>query len=119
MEDRSVFVTIETRNSMPHLKIITIRGSIDAVTLKQVDEKVLPVIESGDSDIILDLSSVDYLSSTGMMCLIKYLVYSTDRKRTLKLIKPPKTVLDTLQVAGIARHFEIHDTIDAAVHAFQ
>ena len=39
-----VKITIEPAPSIPNLKIITIKGSIDSVTYKQVDKKVFSVI---------------------------------------------------------------------------
>jgi len=119
MDASNVKVIIETKTSAPDLKIISIKGSIDAVTLKHVDEKVLPVIEKEESNIILDLTNLAYLSSTGMMCLIKYLVLLTDKRKSFKLVKPPQNVYDTLRVAGIAKHFDIYDTVDEAVQALQ
>ena len=119
MEGGNVKVLIETKASIPDLKIIAIKGSIDAVTLKQVDEKVLPVIEKEESNIILDLTNLDYLSSTGMMCLIKYLVLLTDKRKSFKLVRPPQNVYDTLRVAGIAKHFDIYDNVEAALKALQ
>ena len=119
MGGSNVEVLIETKTSVPDLKIIAIKGSIDAVTLKHVDEKVLPVIEKEELNIILDLTNLDYLSSTGMMCLIKYLVHLTDKRKSFKLVKPPQNVYDTLRVAGIAKHFDIYDTVQEAIQAMQ
>jgi anti-sigma B factor antagonist len=119
MNINTVEVTIENVPTISDLKVIAIKGTVDAVTSKYLDEKILPMIEEGKSNIILDLSRIDYLSSTGMMCLIKYLVFSTDKKRILRLIKPSKSVYDTLLIAGIAKHFEIYDSIEAALVAFK
>ena len=119
MDSSSVNVTVGTNAAFPDLTIIGVKGTIDAVTSKKVDEKVLPIIEKKESNIILDLSEIDYLSSTGMMCLIKYLVFLTDRKKLFKVVKPPKHVYDTLQIAGIAKHFDIYDSVDAALNTFK
>jgi hypothetical protein len=54
-----------------------------------------------------------------MMCLIKYLVFLTDRKKVFKIVKPPKHVYDTLKIAGIAKHFDIYDTVEEALKTFQ
>ncbi len=118
MTYRNVFVNVENSTSMPDLKIITIEGSLDAVTYKEVNETVVPLIEQGAWNIVMDLSKLKYMSSTGMMSLIKYLVYSNDKQKIFKMVKPPQAVYDTLQVAGIARHFEIYDSISEAIHSF-
>ena len=119
MNRSNVNITVGSNASYPDLTIIAVKGTIDAVTSKQVDEKVLPIIEKKESHIILDLSEIDYLSSTGMMCLIKYLVFLTDRKKVFRVVKPPKHVYDTLQVAGIAKHFDIYDSVEAALNTFK
>jgi anti-anti-sigma factor len=88
-----------------NLKIITIKGTFDAVTSMQVDKKVLPVIEQEKSNVILDLSNVDYLSSVGIVCLAQYLVLLTDKKRVLKFVKPPDRVYDTLTLIAFAKNW--------------
>jgi anti-anti-sigma factor len=119
MTYRNVFVDVRNSASNPDLKIITISGSLDAVTVKGVDQRVLPLIEQGTWNIIMNLSDLRYLSSTGMMCLIKYLIYTNDRQKIFKMVKPPQAVYDTLKVAGIARHFEIYESVANAVDSFK
>ena len=67
MENKDVTVTVESQRSLSNLKIISIRGTVNRDTSFKVDEKILPIIESEASHIILDLSNLDYLSSVGMM----------------------------------------------------
>jgi anti-anti-sigma factor len=100
MEDGTVRINIDTFPSIPNLKIITIEGTIDKVTSVQINEKVLPIIEKEETNIILDLSYLDFLSSVGMMDLAKYLVLMTDKKRLLKLVKPSKPVYDTMDLSS-------------------
>jgi len=109
-----VTIDIKPADDIPNLKIITIKGSIDAVTSKKVDEKVFPVIEQ-ESHIIIDLSKVHYLSSIGMMFLINYLKFMTDNKRLLKFVKPPEHVYNSLETAGIANKLDMYNTIEAAI----
>jgi anti-anti-sigma factor len=123
MEDRNVTVTIESNLSIPNLKIITIKGIVDWNTSFSVDEKILPVIERAESNIILDLSNLDYLSSIGMMSIVKYLLLCIDKKRLFKLVKPPKsvyeTIYETMIVFGIANKFDMYDNIEAAISTLQ
>jgi anti-anti-sigma factor len=113
-KDRNITITIEPSPSVPNLKIISIEGSLDSYTTKHVNKKVLPVIEEA-SNVILDLRNVGYISKTGIACLINYFVLLTEKKRLLKLIKPPQHVYDTLVVGGLAGRFDIYDSIEAAI----
>jgi anti-anti-sigma factor len=118
MEDATVTITIEDAPSVSNLKIITIGGSLDAVTAQQVDVKVLPVMELERINIILDISKLDYLSSIGMLCLIKYYTTMMNQKRLCKFIKPPKLIFSSLEAAGLTKHFNMYDSIEAAISSF-
>jgi anti-anti-sigma factor len=115
MDDGHITVTIEHGPSIPNLKLVSINGTMDSITTRQVDETVLPVIGQENSNIILDLSNVDYLSSTGILCLLKYIVSLNDQRRLLKFVKPPNHIYDTLKIAGIAERFDMYDSIEAAI----
>jgi anti-anti-sigma factor len=119
IKDKDVAVTIESILSIPNLRIITIRGTVNRDTSLKVDEKVMPVIEMEESNVILNLSNLDYLSSVGMMSIVKYLVRCTDKNRSFKLIKPPKSVYETMIVFGIAKKFDIYDNVEAAISTLQ
>lgn len=118
MEEGNITIVIEPAPSIPNLKIITIRGAFDTVTSKQVDEKVLPIIEKEGSNIILDLSNLEYLSSIGMLRLINYFKFMSNEMKLLKLVKPPKHIYSTFVAAGIAKHFDMHDSLEAAIGSF-
>jgi anti-anti-sigma regulatory factor len=60
IEDKSFTITIEPSPFIPNLTIITLEGSLDLSISKYVDEKVLPILEKGESNIILDLSHLKY-----------------------------------------------------------
>lgn len=110
-----VTINIETRPSFPNFKIIYVQGSMDALACKHVDDKVIPLIEQEEIDLILDISNIDYLSSTGIMSLVKYLVFLTDKDKILRLVKPPEAVAQTLKVVGLDKHFDMYDSVDEAL----
>jgi anti-anti-sigma factor len=118
MEERNIKIAIEPAPSIPNLEIITIRGTIDSVTYRLVDKEVLPVIANEESNVIIDLSNMVYLSSVGMMCLINYLTFMINNEKLLKFVKPPQYVYNSLEAAGIAKHFDMYDSIEAALSSF-
>ena len=75
-------------------------------------------MEKGESNIILDLSNLEYLSSMGMLRLIKYLTFMADEKRLLKFVKPTKHVYNSLKAAGVASRFDMYDRVEAAINSF-
>ena len=119
MKESNITIHLRVEPSVPNLKIVTIKGTFDAVTSMQVDKKMLPVIEQEKSNVILDLSSLDYLSSVGIMCLAQYMVFLNEKKRILKFVKPPQQVFDTLRIIGFATKFEMYDSLEAAIGSFK
>ena len=119
MQESTISIHIRVEPSVPNLKIVTIRGTFDAVTSMQVDKKILPVIEQEKSNIILDLGHIDYLSSVGIMCLAQYMVFLNEKKRILKFVKPPQHVFETLRIIGFATKFEMYDSLEAAISSLK
>ena len=118
MKDRKFKISIEPSSLIPNLTIITIAGNLDLSTSKYFDEKVLPFVEKGESNIIIDLSQLEYLSSIGMMSLTQFHALLMKKDRILKLIKPPEKVYNTMAVFGFAKRFDIYDTLEAAIDSF-
>lgn len=119
MDDGDIRVTIEHGPSIPNLKVVSINGTMDSITTRQVDETVFPVIGQENSNIIFDLSNVDYLSSTGILCLLKYIVSLNEQRRLLKFVKPPTHIYNTMVVAGVAKRFDMYDSIEDAIITLQ
>jgi anti-anti-sigma factor len=112
---KNISISIKPSTSVPDLKIICIKGILDSITMKPVDKKILPVIEHEASDVIIDLSRLDYTNKTGIMCLMKYLMLITNKKRMLKFVKPPQHVYKTFETAGVAKKINMYDNIEAAI----
>jgi len=119
MDDGTITVTIENGPSILNLKVVSINGTMDAITTRQVDETVFPVIDQEDTNIIFDLSNVDYLSSTGILFLLKYTVSLNDQRRLLKFVKPPNHIYNILEVTGVAKRFDMYDSIEAAMNTLR
>ena len=119
MQDKNISVTIEPCPSIPDLKIITIKGTIDLSTSKDVDKTVLSVIDKGDSHIIIDLRKLDYLSSIGMMSLTNYVLRSRTQKRQVKFVKPFKPIYDTMAFFGFTKKFDMYDSLEDAIDTFR
>ena len=114
-QQRNISIAIEPSPSIPHLTVITLKGSLDLSTSSFVDKKIIPLLETGKADFILDVSKLDYLSSIGMMCLTKYQILLQKKERSLKLIKPSKSIYDIMTYFGIAKRFSIYDNVVDAI----
>jgi anti-anti-sigma factor len=118
MEKTSVKIAIKPDPSIPNLKIITLKGFFDTATSRHVDEKILPIIEKENSNVILDISAVNYLSSVGILRLLKYSMSMNDQKRLIRFVKPTTYIYSTFVAAGIVSRFDMYDSLEAAIKSF-
>jgi anti-sigma B factor antagonist len=74
-------------------------------------------LAEGDGHVLLDLSDVNYMDSTGIGELVGYLVRLRAEERKLILVRPSERIVQLLTVAGVASLFPTYDTVDDALAA--
>ncbi|MEL7059090.1 MAG: STAS domain-containing protein [Acidobacteriota bacterium] len=74
-------------------------------------------LERDEGDVLLDLSAINYIDSTGIGELVGYLSRFGERDRRLILVAPSERILKLLDIAQIASLFRIFDDLDAALAA--
>lgn len=106
---------IETIETVTVIKLI---GDIDAKTTPAIQDKVLSVARS-NSQVILDLSQVGYMSSAGLRMLL--LLYRTAHfsNENLIMVGLTEEIRDTMSITGFLNFFTTSDTIDSALASFQ
>lgn len=67
------------------------------------------VLEGGARSVLLDLSDIDYVDSTGLGELVGYLHQFRAQGRTLRLLNPKGTVRKLLELSGLSEVFRIYD----------
>ena len=100
-------------------QLIQLRGPLrmgEAVDgLRQIMEEALG---NGDTRMILNLSEVSMIDSTGIGLLVRFLATSKQRGGNIKLVQPSKFAVQTLRLVGVLNLFEIFDNDDAAVESY-
>jgi anti-anti-sigma factor len=81
---------------------------LDDATIQEIGEELSQVVEAeGRSKIVLDFSSVCYLSSAALGKLISLNKHMRARGRTLKLARVPPDIYEVFVVTKLDRLFEI------------
>lgn len=65
--------------------------------------------------VIVDLSQINYMDSTGIGELVGYLVRLQEHKRKLILVGPNDRIRRLLRVANVEELFEIYDDVESAL----
>jgi anti-sigma B factor antagonist len=111
-------VDIEVR-SLGQVKLVKLRGRLnlgDAVD--RLRETLDDLIGSGDIRILLDLSEVPWIDSSGIGLLVKLLTSAKQRGGAMKLLNPSKFTVQTLKMIALLDVFEIFEDQQVAVASF-
>ncbi len=98
--------------------ILSLKGRITAGETTSIREKVDQEVAAGRLNVILDLSHVDYVDSTGLGGMV--ICYTTLKKHggALKLVNPNKRNIELLALTKLYTVFEVFTEQQDAVNSF-
>jgi anti-sigma B factor antagonist len=99
-----------------NVKVVAISGEVDLSTSPKVRDALLNSIFGG-SGIVVDLSAVSYIDSSGVASLVEAFQNAKSRKLGFALANVGETPMRVLKLARLDQVFIIHDTVDDAVAA--
>lgn len=85
----------------------------------QLRDAVGNLLDSGRNKIILNLSGVSYVDSSGIGELVSRYTTTKNAGGRLKLLSLPKKIKDLLMITKLLTVFEIYEDEQAAVDSFQ
>ena len=81
-------------------------------------EAVLEQLEAGHKKILIDMSGVGTMDSSGIGELVAAYTSVNNRGGKLKLLKLPPKISDILQITQLITVFEVYDDEDEAVASY-
>lgn len=88
--------------------VVRLRGEIDVFNARLLEAALMRIVEADPDQVIVDLSDVRFLDSTGLSVLVR-----TRRKlrnwKAFVLAAPNPDVRRTLDVSGLLRQFTVVD----------
>lgn len=97
--------------------VVTVSGEIDLATQGQLRAQLNELIVAGKVNLVLDLSGVSFVDSTGLGALIGARRRVHAFNGSLALVIPNESVMKVFAITGLVKVFDIHDTLDAALAA--
>jgi anti-anti-sigma factor len=99
--------------------VVTIEGSIDALTSGEVSAHLAGQISRGYLHMILDLSQVEYMSSAGLRAIMDGLKTSRQAGGDLRLAAPQPGVDKVLRMAGFPSIMKSYPSLAEAAASFK
>jgi len=100
------------------VRLIQVQGRVDSMTANQLGEALTKEIDGGNINVVLDLSSVDYMSSAGLREIVTALKKAKRATGDLRLAQPSDRVREVLEMAGLDTIFRIYTSQSEAVGSF-
>jgi anti-sigma B factor antagonist len=101
------------------VELIRVSGFLDAHTFEKLEESINNLFSQGRYKVVVDLSSVNYISSAGAGVFIAALSESEENGGKVVLVSPTKGVLDVFDLLGLTQLFSIASDRQEAVAAVQ
>jgi anti-sigma B factor antagonist len=101
---------IDARNGAVVIELV---GELDLYNADEVRAALGQALGGGATRIVVDLSAVEFVDSTALGVLIE--ACSRLGENGLRLAAPQLETRRTLQVSGLDRRLQVHDTVDQAL----
>lgn len=107
-------VESEERDGLVH---VALRGELDLSTVSKVQEELDRVDAAGPPVVVLDLSKLSFLDSTGLRCVITAAERARDAGRRFVVVRGPDPVQRVFSITRLEDRLEMVDDVSAVESA--
>ncbi len=95
--------------------IVAATGEVDVYTAPVLDEALSGVVSGGATRVVVDLSGVDFLDSTGLSVLVKALKRVRDADGSLDVVVTAERVAKVFRITGLDQVIPVHPSLADAL----
>ncbi|MEM9119019.1 MAG: STAS domain-containing protein [Cyanobacteria bacterium P01_D01_bin.6] len=103
-----------TREVRANCQIFRLTGLLDAFSEPTFRKVLGNYVTQGPSHIILDLSGIDFVDSSGLGALVQLVKKAKDSQGSLQLIANPR-VMQTVKLVRLEKFLSIQPSVDEAI----
>jgi anti-sigma B factor antagonist len=107
-----------TVSEMKRVQLFEVVGRVDSTNASELGDVMDKTVDSGNSNLVLDLSGVEYMSSAGLREMVRVLKRVKRGGGDLRIANPSERVKEVLELAGLDTIFEVYPTQVEAVGSF-
>jgi len=102
---------VRTDESPDPYTVVAVAGELDVGLAPQLRAQLAELIDDGKTDIVVDLSAVEFIDSTGLGVLIGLLRRLRERGGDLTLVVTRPDILRIFEITGLGSEFCILDSL--------
>ena len=96
------------------LAIVSVGGEVDLETASQLGDHALDALRDVSPHILLDLSDVTFMDSTGLKVLLSIQRRADLAGGSFAVAGPSRSVRKIITLTGLDQTFRVYDTVDEA-----
>jgi anti-sigma B factor antagonist len=102
------------------IDIITFSVSnINALITEEIKEGIMKVIDNPNCKVLLDLSGVNYIDSSGFGCFLSLMKAARSNYGVLKFSNPEPKIMELFMTLHLHTVFQIYDNKEACLASFK
>ncbi|MGQ7296113.1 STAS domain-containing protein [Quadrisphaera sp. KR29] len=95
--------------------VLTVHGDVDLYTAPQLRQQLVDLVGQGRHDVVVDLSDVPFIDSSGLGVLVGGLRRARSHGGDLRLAGPNDLTTQVLRATGLTSSFHIHPDVGEAL----
>ena len=99
--------------------VVDLAGDIDAYTCLKLREAIVDLINSGESRVVIGMSKVNYIDSSGLGTLVGGLRRVSEKKGGLAISGATPQIKKVLNITGLNKVFKLFDDEAKAVRSLK
>jgi anti-anti-sigma factor len=119
MVRRGRLVTHRPAHRDPAITVVEVRGRLDAELASRLEEELEAVLESAGHRLLVDMSGVRYIGSSGLRVLLGALKAARRHHGDIKLFALDPAVLEVFRLAGFHHIFDFYESERDAIKALE
>lgn len=95
-------------------EVIAFTGDLDVATRRAARDALQVALREGTGPLVLDLSGIEFLDSTGLTVLVNTANEAERVARPFAIVAPPGQARRTLELSGLDEELRLLDAVDDA-----
>ena len=95
--------------------VVTLRGEVDVYTAPALRNRLVEAVESECGVIIVDMTGVDFIDSSGLGVLVSALKRVREHDAIMRIVCSKESILKIFKITGLDRVFPISATLAEAI----
>jgi anti-sigma B factor antagonist len=103
------------REKIEQSNVVHMKGSLTAATAQDFFSKIVSFLEEGETNLIMQMSSVDFVDSTGLGTIVRLAKRVREAKGQLRLSAPQPKILEMFELTRLDKILPIFKTQEEAL----